>query len=580
MKSVRNNSQYGKWYVNFSKKLGKGGQGKVFIANSEEDDKNYAIKIISIFKMRTDKKRKWENHKIKRYENEVKILKSFSENKFVIPIIDNGYKKINKKKTDYFHITELADMDLNEKIRYKPRITEKAKFRIFDQILEAIKFIHSHGILHRDLKPSNIYLDKFNRIKIGDFGLGFKFNQERITLPLERLGSRYFMAPELIKPKDIVDKKSDFYSLGKILYFLLSDGEIFDGEGYANAVNNLVQIKNDSRYYDINNIIFSKSIVADKNLRFSNIEEFKRSYEQGKSLFLDPKSVLATDADAFTEQHRIHPKAYNYSDYKELISNIFNDTCRKIKKKDFNKEKLEETFWNIVIGLDYTEDDIYLRLIKYCAHIINIQINVLKGRTQQSVMELEKSWIEYLHKILRESYKKFSKKTFSLIYEDYPFDKVLINLLLEFGIVDLIDLNSTIRYNYHIAIVWKSFVENFKFTFIRFSHKCMLFGIEFAKIMGENNLNSLTKIFHLYKPPKSRTPNPEIFQFLKMLEHINQAICLEQKEFLNQDKIKIWCKDWEKEFTRRDLSTLHLSILQLEFGLEKIALFYSNEDII
>jgi len=92
---------------------------------------------------------------------------------------------------------------------------------LFQQICEGVGFAHSQGVIHRDIKPSNIYLRNADGpAVIGDFGICYiEQNGERLTLTEEAVGPRIFMAPELEGGRlEDISKKSDTYSLGKVLY--------------------------------------------------------------------------------------------------------------------------------------------------------------------------------------------------------------------------------------------------------------------------------------------------------------------------------------------------------------------------
>ena len=105
--------------------------------------------------------------------------------------------------------------------------------RVFQEICDGVAYAHSQNIIHRDLKPENIFLrTKGGPLVVGDFGICFlEEDGERITLTEEAVGSRLFIAPELEdgRVKD-VSSASDVYSLGKILYWLLSGGTMFSRE--------------------------------------------------------------------------------------------------------------------------------------------------------------------------------------------------------------------------------------------------------------------------------------------------------------------------------------------------------------
>lgn len=104
---------------------------------------------------------------------------------------------------------------------------------IFKQICEGVAYAHSRDIIHRDLKPDNIFLRTCSGPSVvGDFGICFiEEAGNRITLTEEAVGPRLFIAPELEDGRiDRISPKSDTYSLGKILYWLLSGGKVFSRE--------------------------------------------------------------------------------------------------------------------------------------------------------------------------------------------------------------------------------------------------------------------------------------------------------------------------------------------------------------
>src|SRR6185295_4052449 len=106
-------------------------------------------------------------------------------------------------------------------------------------VAEAIHYAHEQGILHRDLKPSNVLIDPFDRPKVTDFGLAKRFpadsslvaDQTSITLTGQVLGSPNYMPPEQAAGRRCqVDRRRDVYSLGAILYHLLTGQPPFASE--------------------------------------------------------------------------------------------------------------------------------------------------------------------------------------------------------------------------------------------------------------------------------------------------------------------------------------------------------------
>lgn len=121
---------------------------------------------------------------------------------------------------------------------------------LYGQVCDGMAYAHSKGVIHRDLKPGNIFLEEgpTGHSVVGDFGLCFIEDGERVTLSEEgAVGSRYFTAPELeAGPGQAVTpaEPSDVYSLGKLLYWLMSGGQSLPREGHREGGANLVALTN------------------------------------------------------------------------------------------------------------------------------------------------------------------------------------------------------------------------------------------------------------------------------------------------------------------------------------------------
>lgn len=97
------------------------------------------------------------------------------------------------------------------------KFTDKEILKYFTEIVLAIRYIHSKGILHRDLKPENVFIASDDTIKLGDFGLSRVVDDTASTI----CGTPAYMAPEIVVNK-LYDEKADVWSLGVILYELIT----------------------------------------------------------------------------------------------------------------------------------------------------------------------------------------------------------------------------------------------------------------------------------------------------------------------------------------------------------------------
>ena len=198
-------------------KLGKGASGVCYLYESVDERERCAAKIIEKNSLKDDRSKQ-------NIINEITLQKSFDHPKIV------KVKKYAEDDKKIYILLELCKNNtLEHLIRKRGHLTEiETKCYIF-QLIQGIKYLHNKNIIHRDLKPSNIFLDDKLELKIGDFGFVGKLNNEkerRYTV----CGTPAFMAPEIIdKRKRGYSLDVDIWSLGIIMYNLLTGQLPFNG---------------------------------------------------------------------------------------------------------------------------------------------------------------------------------------------------------------------------------------------------------------------------------------------------------------------------------------------------------------
>jgi serine/threonine protein kinase len=215
--------------------IAEGGQAYIYQVKDlkTQDDRTYVLK-----RLKKEKRKE-------RFEREIEAIKSI-DSPYVEKIID-----FNTIEGDdfYYVMPYCADKTL-ENILKDLQGDFIRNFRIFEKICEGIKSAHTNKIpiIHRDLKPSNILISENEVPKIIDFGLCFLEDKERITFSQEQVGSRFYIAPECEEGRsDEVGPPTDIYSLGKILYAMISGGKIFPRERQNEDEYNLKNIMPDIR---------------------------------------------------------------------------------------------------------------------------------------------------------------------------------------------------------------------------------------------------------------------------------------------------------------------------------------------
>jgi len=255
-----------KWdnWVSIGGLFKEGGQGRLYLVKDSSKDS----KEIYVLKELKNPKR------LDRFEREIKAITKIRPHPNVIKLIDSG---IYRDKNKPCYVMQLADSSLDKYVsELKNNIN--LSFKIFELICAGVAHLHKAGIIHRDLKPENILM--FHETpKISDFGLCLVIDETRFTPTSEAVGSRLYMAPELEDGKNLnVGPSADVYSLGKILYYILSGGIIFSREQYNQNNYRLSKIFNDLRF-DIFSKIFKRSITLNIHERCTNALELKHEFK-------------------------------------------------------------------------------------------------------------------------------------------------------------------------------------------------------------------------------------------------------------------------------------------------------------
>ena len=202
--------------------IGQGGQAQVFLAEREHDGLRVALKVL-------DRALRQDPVFLQRFVREYKLLASV-ESPYVARIYDQGFSG----EHPYIAMEFLPSGTLAARIR--EGLTTRSALRIAGQIAQALSAIHARGIVHRDLKPANILFRADGRPVLVDFGLArdMKVNST-LTVAGQFLATPRYMSPEQCLGLPI-DARSDLYSLGAVLYEMITGRKIYDGANSAEVI--------------------------------------------------------------------------------------------------------------------------------------------------------------------------------------------------------------------------------------------------------------------------------------------------------------------------------------------------------
>jgi serine/threonine protein kinase len=214
----------------FVKELARGGMGTVYLAEDAELNRQVAIKVLSTPELTEDLRR--------RMIREAKIIARL-EHPGIVPVHDVGVLPDGRV---FYAMKFVRGVRLDEYAANTESI--KDRLRKFQAVCDAVAFAHAHGVIHRDLKPQNIMIGSFGEVLVLDWGVAKILREDRSaesseadTLKLDAsqsdvvdtshgtiIGTRQYMSPEQARGEIAqLDERADIYSLGAVLYFLLTN---------------------------------------------------------------------------------------------------------------------------------------------------------------------------------------------------------------------------------------------------------------------------------------------------------------------------------------------------------------------
>jgi serine/threonine-protein kinase len=232
---------------------------------------------------------------VSRFITEAKSVNQIG-NEHIVEIYDFG----NTGDGEFYFIMEFLQGEaLADRLKRDRLFPGARALQVAAQVADALAASHTHGIIHRDLKPENIFL--INRgstqdfVKVLDFGLAkLTQGEEKVTHKTRTgsvMGTPYYMAPEQCEGKANIDHRADLYSLGVILFEMMTGKVPFGGEGYGEIiVKHITQKPPAPRSLNpaitpAQDAILMRALAKQREDRFQNMEDFRKA-------MLDPDAYL------------------------------------------------------------------------------------------------------------------------------------------------------------------------------------------------------------------------------------------------------------------------------------------------
>ena len=323
-------------------KIGTGGMGDVYKAHDQKLDRIVAIKILK-------SEYNNDNNFIRKFKRESLAAASISHPN-IVSIYDVGSEELLDDKVHYIVMEFIDGRTLKEIINEEGSISEKRALNYTVQISEALKVAHSKGIVHRDIKSQNIMVTKDDRVKVTDFGIARVADNSTVTATNAIMGSVHYFSPEQARGIH-VDNRSDIYSLGIVLYEMLTGNLPFDAENPVSVA--LMQVQSNMPKPSLKSPLVSS--YTDEVVLKMTMKDPEDRYSDVFALIRDIKNIQLGRTGSLS-----YTGIGENSSETSPIRNVQEQTRKKVvrrskepekRQKNYREEKKKNSFFPIVAGM-------------------------------------------------------------------------------------------------------------------------------------------------------------------------------------------------------------------------------------
>ena len=322
------------------KNIGEGGMANVYLANDTILDRKVAVKVLRGDLSSDDKF-------IRRFQREALSVSNLSHPN-IVEVYDVGEEEGNH----YIVMEYIEGKTLKQLLKKRESLTLTEVIDIMTQLTDGIAHAHESYIIHRDIKPQNIMIEDDGRIKITDFGIAMALNATQLTQTNSVMGSVHYLPPEQASGKS-ASIKSDIYSLGILMYELLTGSVPFKGDNAVEiALKHMkekipsIRKQDPSIPQSVENIILKAAAKNPRN-RYDSAKEMHEDLihcleeehaNDKKIIFEYPENDIDSDLPVVTPP----PKKKNEKPKKEEVTEDTEELVKEITPEDIEEDENDE----------------------------------------------------------------------------------------------------------------------------------------------------------------------------------------------------------------------------------------------
>ncbi len=208
---------------------------------------------------------------------------------------------------EFFMVMEFIEGESLEALLARQRLPLAEGISYARQALAALAYAHAHGVVHRDIAPANMIISPDRKVKLTDFGLAKTATDVRLTQSGAPVGSPWYMAPEQVRGGSSLDARTDIYSLGAVLYEMVTGAKVFDLETAFDVMRAQVEMaplppltREPGLPAGLNEVMLT-ALAKDPVERFQSAEEFRamlEPFENARLMSAAAEFATARPADA------------------------------------------------------------------------------------------------------------------------------------------------------------------------------------------------------------------------------------------------------------------------------------------